>query len=129
MQYLFKYCRKKDKFNLIISFHIIKLKSLHFCTPLKIAHLNENTFWTIRTGWIPQIFEGDIVKIKHRTTLKPPYIDTEVCLAKCTKIVPLKLKDIPQNPENQEEIMRYGKKFNPNQYFFMLNFQKLPKTA
>ena len=103
------------------------MKSLHFCTPLKwqvIINPKQKQFWTIRTGWIPSIFIGDLIKINKRTTKKPPHDDTLMCYGRVYRVTPVKFKDLPSNPENTEEIARYGKKFNPEQYFFHIIIAK-----
>ena len=96
------------------------MKSLHFCTPLKLQEIKTHTtFTSIRTGWIPQLFYGDEVKINERDDEKK---DTLLFFAEVRSVIPILFKELGQ--EHQEEIARYGKKFHPEQWFFVIQFRK-----
>ena len=104
------------------------MKSLHFCTQKKLQEIHQNEiFDSIRTGWIPQLFTGDMIRIDHRKTLKAPYIDTEICHATVLSVEPIQFKKICNDLRHAEEIERYNKKFHPEQYFFLITCKKQKK--
>ena len=96
------------------------MKSLHFCTPEKLAEIKRHSqFSSIRTGWIPQLYPGDEIKINERDDCKK---DKFLFMATIQSVTPILFKDITSS--HQEEIDRYGKKFHPEQWFFELKFTK-----
>ena len=102
------------------------VKSLHFCTPLMKEEVRtQDNITTIRTGWIPQLFKGDVIKIMLRDTLKPPHDDKFYCFMKIISVTPVQFKHIKLLERFQEEINRYGKKFNDEQYFFKIVLSKV----
>lgn len=45
------------------------MKRIHFCTPEKLKYIKNpetETFITVRTGFVPSVYEGDTVIITER---------------------------------------------------------------
>ena len=94
------------------------MKSLHFCTPEKLREIKTfPEFESIRTGWIPQLYPHDIIKINERDEKG----DHLLFKAKVLSVTPKKFCELDQEL-HQEEIARYKKKFHPEQYFFLIRF-------
>ena len=99
------------------------MKSLHFCTPNKLTEIQNNVkFETYRTGFIPGMYPGDLIKINKRTTKKAPHDDKQICLAHVFEIVPTMFRDLPM--ESREEIERYNRRFNQYHWFFKITLIK-----
>jgi hypothetical protein len=101
------------------------MKALHFCTPLKLAEIKSNNlFCSIRTGWIPELYPKDIIKINERVTIEKKNIDTYLFDAEILHVEPLQYKQLKEDSKYQEELDRYGKKFNDAHWFFRIWFEK-----
>jgi len=100
------------------------MKSLHFCTPEKLNEIrSQDKFTTIRTGWIPQLFRGDVIKINERTIVDGKNEDVLICKARIRHVEPIMRKFL-NHYSFKEEIERYNKKFHPDQYFFHIHLEK-----
>ena len=107
------------------------MKSLHFCTPLMVQHLLDPVILdmeTIRTGWVPSCYKGDIIQAKWRKYEAPfnystPSHDEPLMLIEITGVTPMQFKELT-HPNYQEEINRYQRKFHPEQWFFVIQFRK-----
>lgn len=100
------------------------MKSLHFCTPQKLEELqNNNVFYTVRTGFVPTFFEGETINITNYHT------KAILCKATVQSIIPLQFVKIKDNPQNQEEIARYHRKFDDRQWFFKILLFKIEKEG
>ena len=94
------------------------MKNMHFCTnknlkKFKLGKKGEYII-TIRTGWIPQIFTGDIIKLNKRLGKQ----DIFSRMGKIISVTPIKFKNL--NTSYKEEIQKYKRKFHPEQYFFRI---------
>ena len=106
------------------------MKSLHFCTPKKLQEIKTNSvFDTVRTGWIPTIYPGDIVKINERVTINKKNTDSLICQARCIAVEPLQYNDFIEDPTPWEEVDRYNRKFHGQHWFFKIRFKKLKTLA
>lgn len=102
------------------------MKHLHFCTPNKLKEILDpktQDFETIRTGWIPEIYPGDIVGLKKRTTQFPPHNDQFIGYALISNTRAIKFKNLNQKI-HKEEISRYHKKFHPEKFFILISCHK-----
>ena len=111
------------------------MKSLHFCTPWKLDFIkmlpDKGLFHTIRTGWIPSLYQGDIIQINERIIKGH---DIPICKAKITHVEPCMYKDLwsqfpNEKEEMEEEIRRYGRKFHKNHYFFRIILRKIVSVS
>ena len=83
-----------------------------------------NTIFTYRTGYIPQIKVDEIVNLNVRIpTISKS--DIWVCYGRCLENLPIKYKDISE--AGKEEVKKYNKKFHPEDWFFYLSFWKMDK--
>lgn len=98
------------------------MKSIHFCTSLKLESLKKledgEIFSTVRTGWNPTIYSEDIIKINERIEKKDYFLFN----AEVSGVFPVKYKKLIgyATEEDREEIGRYNKKFNPEHWFFRI---------
>ena len=98
------------------------MKSIHFCTPRKLEEVHENKeFLSIRTGYIPSFFPGDVIKINHRNFSG---IDLFLYQGKVISVIPVLFRDLDKD-NHKEEIERYHRKFNPDQWFFIIKIRKM----
>jgi len=104
------------------------MKSIHFCTPKKLKQVkSKNKFDSIRIGWTPDLYPGDIIKIKERKTKKAPHNDIEISNAKVLSVKPILFRNLDKT-KHAEEIKRYNRKFNPDKWVFLLKFEKTKKS-
>jgi hypothetical protein len=97
------------------------MKSLHFCTPLLLQKIRTSETWnSYRTGFMPEIYEGDVIKINERNG-----VDSLLCHARVTEVLPIRYGDIFRFPIIEEEIARYNKQFPKCRWFFKFSFQKI----
>lgn len=106
------------------------MKSLHFCTPtlVKFIKNHNHTLGTIRTGFIPNVYPGDIVKANWRRyeeewnykskQIKP---DTFLCYIKIQSVTPKLYRQLDQM-WHHEELTRYHRKFHRETWFFLIEF-------
>ena len=102
---------------------------MHFCTPRLLRHIKDpitNTFKTFRTGWIPNIYPGDIININERNDKKE---DTFICQALVTSVSAIRycaILDMHKslNMFPGEEIARYNKKFHKDHWFLIITLKK-----
>ena len=98
------------------------MKTMHFCTPEKIKEIKDHDrFDTIRTGWIPQVYPGDVIAISEVRPLLP---DRFLFKAKVISVEPWHHHELDHG-KYKEEINRYKRKFHPEQYFFKICFKKM----
>ena len=92
---------------------------MHFCTPGKLQEIhNQDQFDSIRTGYIPQYYEGDIIKITH-------FITKDIlCYAKVLSCKPVVYGHLNKD-KHHEEIARYHRTFDSRQYFFIIQLRKM----
>ncbi|MGQ4874518.1 MAG: hypothetical protein ACP6IY_10655 [Promethearchaeia archaeon] len=119
------------------------MKSLHFCTP-NMLNLIKNCkvgsiIKTIRTGFVPNIYEGDIILLKERRDNKSK--DIILGKGKVLGVYPytyMRLKEKYKLKEGNwtfdkyanciiEEIKKYKRKFNPWHYFFEITIKVIKK--
>jgi len=100
------------------------MKSLHFCTPKKLRQVKKNKkFESIRIGWTPDLYPGDVIKIKERLTKKSPHKDIFLKNAKVVSVKPILFRNLDKT-KHAEEIKRYNRKINPDKWVFLLKFDK-----
>jgi hypothetical protein len=86
---------------------------------------NKHPFFdTVQTGYVPDIYPLDIVRINERSTEITPYIDKFIMFARVIQVYPQE-RSVLVADRDLEEVERYNQKFNPNHYFFRIRFQKL----
>ena len=101
------------------------MKSIHFCTPLKLQEIKENIYFdTVRTGFIPTFFPEEIIQINERKDYEKKKDDQFICLAKVLSCKPV-VYGLLNKTKHQEEITRYHKKFDHRQYFFEIQLKKM----
>ena len=101
------------------------VKNLHFCTP-ELLKLIKNPrikmFYTYRTGFVPNLYTGDLVNLNERdeegndTFLKEGVIKS---------VEPIRLLNIHEGfsfetPIAEEELKRYKRKFHKMHWFFSI---------
>ena len=99
------------------------MKSIHFCTTGLIELLNKKTensevfVVSYRTGWIRnyKVAEIIIVKIRNKEGIDKPF-----CRAIIREYKPIQYKNIPKTKIVIEEILRYNRKFHPDDWFFKI---------
>ena len=100
------------------------MKNIHFCTEKLLNQIyseEQKSIITYRTGWIPQIFTGDIINLNKNN---PRGKDFFIRKGEIISIIPLKFRQIPDNTCN-EEILRYRRKFHTEQFFFKITIKLL----
>ena len=99
------------------------MKSLHFCmkTPIKTKILQSTHIGdfieTYRTGWIPTIYPGDIIKLNYRDENKK---DTWIRTGQILDVIPVKYSYIKNLEDAQEDILAYNRKFHLYHWFFKI---------
>jgi len=97
------------------------MKAFHFCTPEKLKEIKLwPRFDSVRTGWVPELYPGDKIKINERVDKT----DTLLFIAKVLSVQPILFKNIDQT-FHREEIERYHKKFHPERWFFIITFERV----
>jgi len=104
---------------------VIFIKSLHFCTPLLLKKIKDPDileFRSFRTGFIPNIYKGDVI-LKGN--------DTFLCNALVRNTGMWKYGSLHdyliawELEEYIEEIAKYKRNFNRDHIFVSLIFKKL----
>ena len=107
------------------------MKSIHFCTPKKRSELHKmktgDRIVTIRTGWVPEWYEGDILQVIERKTMIKPYDDEYLFDVKIHRREVWCKSQFDDNPAFTEELERYGKKFHSDHIFFFYVLEKIEK--
>jgi len=97
------------------------MKSLHFCTPKLLQYIKTHSkFTTIRTGFVPNIYAGDIINIIDKTQN-----NKIICCAKVLFVRPASFIQLDEfDLLVAEEIGRYKRNFHPEHYFFIIRLEK-----
>ena len=96
---------------------------MHFCTEklLKDIYNQKKSIYTLRTGWIPTIYPNDIINLKDKNS------DNKII---CTGVVkgvhPLRFRYVDVI-KHKEELLKYKRKFHPEQWFFIIKIELIPK--
>jgi hypothetical protein len=101
------------------------VKNLHFCTPelLKVIKNSKlKMFYTYRTGFVPNLYPGDLVNLNERDEKG---MDTYIKKGVIKSVEPIRLLNIHksygfQTPISEEEIKRYKRKFHKMHWFFSI---------
>ncbi len=106
-------------------------KNLHFCTPelLKIIKSDEKkVFYTFRTGFVPGVYEGDIVNLNK---FVKDGNDEFIRKGLVQSVSPLRLMQVKDMYKSErlktcidEELKRYNRKFHNDHWFFMITIRK-----
>ncbi len=105
------------------------MKNMHFCTSELLTQIYEsqegNIITTYRTGFVPSIFPGNIVNLNDRNDEGK---DSFVRKGKVLHVIPTKFKHLPTKKATKEEIERYKRKFNEEQWFFEIKIKIIRET-
>ena len=101
------------------------MKNLHFCTP-ELLKVIKNTkikeFYTYRTGFVPNLYPGDIINLNERADNGE---DTFITEGVIKSVEPIRLLNIHESytfntPVGEEELKRYKRKFHKMHWFFSI---------
>ena len=113
-------------------FNII-LKNLHFCTESLLIQLYEgqpgNIIETYRTGFIPNLYSGDIINLNERTSQDDKFI----CQGEILWVLPLEYKELSEflfHNKGIEELKEcYKKEFHPRHWVFTIGIRLYPEIT
>lgn len=105
------------------------MKNLHFCTPelLKIIKNPKiKLFYTYRTGFVPNLYPGDIINLNERSDAGE---DSYITKGVIKSVQPIRLLNIHESfkfttPVSEEELKRYKRKFHKMHWFFSIAIMK-----
>jgi len=107
------------------------MKSIHLCIPEMLEYIKKpevKIFFTYRTGFVPYIYEDDIVRILERTDKKDIFLFNAKCLGVSTLLL-IQMRDMFKGTLHkhfiEEEIAKYNRTFHKNHWFFQLKFEKI----
>ena len=98
------------------------MKSLHFCTErlLESIYKNKRFIITLRTGWVPTIYPGDVINIKDKN------LDNKIiCTGTVKGVHPLRYRYV-NKIKHSEELLKYKRKFNLEHWFFEIRIELMP---
>ena len=112
------------------------VKNLHFCTEGLLTQIYEgqpgNTIETYRTGFIPNLYPGDVINLNKRIQKK----DIFICKGKIKYVFPLQYKEFAEynkqygyrHKKGLDEIKQYKRKFHPDHWFFNIGIELYPEV-
>ena len=105
------------------------MKNLHFCTP-ELLKVIKNTkikqFYTYRTGFVPNLYPGDIINLNERDDEGN---DSYITRGVIKSVEPIRLLNVHESigfdtPVGEEELKRYKRKFHKMHWFFSICIMK-----
>lgn len=102
------------------------MKNLHFCTKELIRRIKYSgnkksvIIKTYRTGFIPELFAGDLINLNERKDGK----DELMKQGKIIAVIPIQYRDIGLRGKKEIYDSYNGRRFHPDHWFFEIIIRK-----
>lgn len=103
------------------------MKNLHFCTPELLRIIKDKkikVFHTYRTGFVPNLYPGDIINLNERDDEGNDTYIKEGVVKSVAAVRVLNIHEGHIKEAYKEEIDRYRRKFHKMHYFFAIQILK-----